>query len=314
MDRKPPAYLLRKLLLLAAVLFLLVAFLLNASAPGRRVEGCPQGCAAKDEGSVGPLRILSLNMLHGFPGFEHLPLRLELIAGEIRRLEADVVLLQETPWTRATGNGANSLANALGYNYLYFRANGNRNLIFFEEGEAILSRFPLKDPLFTVIEPQMGFFENRVALDATAVTDWGEVTFFVTHLTDKNPEVNQRQVEALLDFVGSHTDGLAVVAGDFNAGENSSQITALASVWTDAYRVMHPSEAGLTCCIDGLNTGPREPLEKRIDYVFLVTKPGDKTQIVDAQHAFDQPFPVQGGWQWASDHTGLLVELAIMNP
>jgi hypothetical protein len=70
------------------------------------------------------------------------------IAAEIHRLDADVVLLQETPWTRA-------------------------------------SRFPLEDPLFAVLQPRVGFFESRVALGATAATPWGAATFFVAHLIDK---------------------------------------------------------------------------------------------------------------------------------
>jgi endonuclease/exonuclease/phosphatase family metal-dependent hydrolase len=298
-----------KFLLLVACLSLLAAFLLNASEPGRTLEGCPQGCASQAGRRAGPLRVLSLNMLHGFPDFTDLPSRLDWIAAEVRRLDADVVLLQEIPWTRTTGNGAQYLARLLDYNYLYYRANGNRGLILFEEGEAILSRFPLKAPVFAVLPPRVGFFESRVALGADAATPWGEMAFFVTHLTDKGPQVNRRQVESLQVFVDAHTTGLAVVAGDFNAREDSPQIAALVDHWADAYRAIHPGDAGLTCCIDDLTAGPGEPLEERIDYVFLVTKAGGNWEIVDARRAFDRPFPAGGGWQWASDHTGLLVEI-----
>ena len=305
----PHIHLVWKCLLLVVSLSLLAAFLLNASKPGRAVEGCPQGCATQAERRAGPLRVLSLNMLHGYPDFKDLPLRLDLIAAEIRRLDADMVLLQETPWTRAMGNGAKYLAAQLGYNYLYYRMNGNRRLIFFEEGEALLSRFPLKDPVFAVLQPRVGFFESRVALGATAATPWGDVAFFVTHLTDKDPQVNRRQSESLRGFVEAHPGGLAVVAGDFNAREDSPQIAALASNWIDAYRAIHPIDEGLTCCVDDLTAGPGEPLDERIDYIFLVTKTGESGEIARAQHVFDRPFPVSSGWQWASDHTGLLVEI-----
>jgi endonuclease/exonuclease/phosphatase family metal-dependent hydrolase len=250
-------------------------------------------------------------MLHGFPDFTDLPARLDLIAAEIRRLDADVVLLQETPWTRATGNGAQSLAQQLDYNYLYYRANGNRRLIFFEEGEAILSRFPLQDPLFTVLQPRTGFFESRVVLGVTAATPWGDIGFFVAHLTGKDPQANRRQAESLRAFVEAHSGDLAVVAGDFNALEDSPQIAALAGRWTDAYRASHPGDAGLTCCIGDLAAGPEEPLEERIDYLFLVAPAAEIAEIVRVQHAFDRPFPTRGGWQWASDHTGLLVEIEL---
>lgn len=266
------------------------------------------GCATGVERRAGPLRVLSLNMLHGFPGFKDLPLRLDLIAGEIRRLDADVVLLQETPWSSVRGNVAQYLASELGYNYLYYRANGNRYLIFFEEGESILSRFPLENPIYTVLQPKAGLFESRVALGATAATPQGRMTFFVTHLTDKDPQVNRGQAESLRRFVEGHSGGLTVVVGDFNSRENSPQIMELASHWTDAYRVIHPDDPGLTCCIDDLTAGPGEPLEKRIDYIFLARK-GESGEIISAQHAFYRPFPVGSSWQWASDHTGLMVEI-----
>jgi endonuclease/exonuclease/phosphatase family metal-dependent hydrolase len=228
------------------------------------------------------------------------------MAGEIKRLDADVVLLQEVPWTRGTGNVAVRLAKQLDYNYLYYRANGNKNLIFFEEGEAILSRFPLNDVVFTELLPQAGFFESRVTLGAKAVTPLGGVNFFVAHLTDKDPKVNKGQAKALRSFVEAHSTGLTVVAGDFNALEDSPQLMDLSGDWIDTYRVAHPGDQGLTCCIDDLKAGPSETLEERIDYIFLVHSNG---RLISAQHAFFHPFEVGDGWQWASDHTGLMVEI-----
>jgi len=74
---------------------------------------------------------MSLNVLHGHPRFEHLARRLDLIAAEIRRQDADIVCLQEVPWTRQLGGGAEYLAQRTGLNYLYLRANGNRWAILF---------------------------------------------------------------------------------------------------------------------------------------------------------------------------------------
>lgn len=273
------------------------------------MEGCPEGCAATADRSAGSLRVLSLNMLHGFPRYIDLQLRLDLIASEISRLDADVILLQEIPWTIWTGNGAKYLAEKIGYNYLYYRANGNNKLIFFEEGEAILSRFPLKEMIFTELRPRAGFFESRVSLGATAITPWGEVRLFVTHLTDKDPQVGEGQAETLRSFVEMHTEGIGVVAGDFNALEGSPQIMDLAGVWMDTYRLAHPNDPGLTCCIDDLQSGPEEALEERIDYIFLVNQGKEGGEVIRSQHTFYHPFRVGEGWQWASDHTGLMVEI-----
>jgi beta-glucosidase len=299
------------LAVLLVLALLVILFVFNASIPGRVVEGCPQGCATQSARRGGPLRVVNLNMLHGFPDFSDLPLRLDLIASEIRRLDADVVLLQEVPWTRATGNGAQFLAQQLGYNYLYHRAQGNRHLIFFETGQAILSRFPLNEAVFRVLPPRAGFFESRAALGATSATPLGEVTFFTAHLTNRkdDPQVNRGQAGSLKEFVETHTTSLAVVGGDFNASENSPQIVDLSSRWTDAYRALHPGDPGLTCCVDDLTADPGELLEERIDYIFVVAMGEKDGQIVSARRIFHQPFPVGSGWQWASDHTGLLVEL-----
>ena len=98
-----------------------LAWLVNVSHPGRRVEGCAQGCAtatAPDETrpAVGTLRVLSLNVLHGFPRFERLRPRLDLIAGEMRRQEVDLACLQEVPWTPRLGSAADYLARETGLN------------------------------------------------------------------------------------------------------------------------------------------------------------------------------------------------------
>jgi len=73
---------------------------------------------------------------------------LDLIAQEIRRQDADIVCLQEVPWAPHIGSAAQYLAARTGLNHVYFRANGNRWTILFEEGEAILSRYPLRDVTF----------------------------------------------------------------------------------------------------------------------------------------------------------------------
>jgi endonuclease/exonuclease/phosphatase family metal-dependent hydrolase len=248
-------------------------------------------------------------MLHGFPDFEDLPVRMELIAQEIRRLDADVVLLQEVPWTIRTGNVAKALAGELGYNYLYYRSEGNKWLIFFEQGEAILSRFPLKDPAFSRLTPRVNLFETRVALGAVALTPWGRVTFVDTHLTDQAPQKNSGEAQSMRKFVEALPGDLRVVVGDFNAREDSPQIRLLSAVWSDAFRMAHPGEAGLTCCIDDLKAAPTEPLEERIDYIFLTGASRPAGRVISIRRVFDEPFPQEGGWQWASDHVGLMLEL-----
>ncbi len=290
-------------LLLLGALF--ASWLLNVSKAGTGVAGCPHGCATANERREGPLRVMSLNLLHGFPKFGQLSNRLDLIAAEIRATDVDIVALQEMPWTPGIGSAAEYLAERSGLNHLYLRANGNRHAILFEEGEAILSRYPLKDPGYAELEPRAGFFEHRVVLHATAVTPQGDLPVFVTHLTNGDPAINRAQAVSLLAFVAENSNGPAIVAGDFNATEHTATIKAISQQWIDTFRVAHPDDEGLTCCIGNLTQGPGEALEKRIDYLFLVPGSGQGARVLDRPRVFDQPYRLADGWQWVSDHIWL---------
>jgi len=292
--------------LAGACALLLLAWLSQVSRPGRRVEGCLEGCASLDERKPGPLRYLSFNILHEFPRFTHLEARLALIADGIERLDADIICLQEVPWTTRTGSAARWLAERTGMNYAYLRANGNRFAILFEEGEALLSRFPLREPSHTELLPRAGAFEHRVALAATAETPWGDLQVICTHLTNGDQTLNQAQFRSLSALGGALTPPV-VISGDLNAQPHELDIGQLG--WVDTYRALHPDEDGLTCCVEALTAAPDEPLEERIDYVFLRPGPGAE-RVASSRIVFDRPAATANGWLWASDHLGLLVMLA----
>ena len=291
------------LALVALALF--AVWILNVSRPGTRVEGCTEGCAATGPRREGPLRVMSLNVLHGFPQFAHLEQRLDLVAGAIRETDADIVCLQEVPWAGAAR--ARRLAERTGLNHLYLRANGNRWTLLFEEGEAILSRYPLRGVAFVELEPRAGAFEHRMALRATATTPWGPIQAFSTHLTHGEPGVNAGQAASLAAFVAGSDGGPALVAGDFNAEDDEPQMRALG--WVDTYRLANPDDPGFTCCVQDLSAGRVEELNKRIDYIFLVSAGGAK--VVSSRRVLDQPSGTDGGRLWASDHVGLLSEIEL---
>ncbi|TKJ30509.1 MAG: hypothetical protein CEE40_04740 [Chloroflexi bacterium B3_Chlor] len=289
----------------------LTVWALNASRVGDRVEGCPEGCAVAGERRDGSLRVISLNILHGFPRFDRLRKRLDLIAEEVHRQDADIVCLQEVPWAPHIGSAAQYLAARTGLNHVYFRANGNRWTILFEEGEAILSRYPLRDVTFEELQPRAGFFEHRVVLAATAITPWGELLVFVTHLTTGDPLINRSQAKSLMAFVARRGEEPAIVAGDFNAMEDSPGIKAISTQAVDTYRAMHPEDPGFTCCIDDLSSAFPDPPDERIDYVFLFPGKQHRADLASCERVLDQPFHSTDGWQWASDHVGLLTLISI---
>lgn len=300
----------RVILVILCLLPMIVLWLLNVSRPGA-VQGCPEGCSSAVSRRPGPLRVLSMNVLHGRPDFENFTQRMDIIADEILARDVDIVLLQEMPWVPDMGEAAASLAERCGYNYLYLRSNGNRWAIFFEEGSAILSRFPLNNASYSELQPQAALFEHRIVLHATAVTPWGDIDLFVTHLTDGEEETNQAQAASLQSFVDAERSAPAIVSGDFNAQEDTTQIISLAAEWIDAYATANAQDPGLTCCIDDLHADPSEALEKRIDYVFLVPHPSATLNLQSAQAVLNEPAQLSYGWQWPSDHVGIFIELEI---
>ena len=70
-----------------------------------------------------------------------------------------------------------------------------------------------------------------------------------------------------------------------------------------------PPDDALTCCVGDLTAGPGETLEKRIDYLFLIPRQG--ATVLDSQRVLDEPYATKDGWQWASDHVGLLITVGI---
>ena len=286
---------------------LVPTWVLSSSKPGLRVEGCLDGSGLPVSDQKPYIRVISINMLHGFPSFDHLSQRLTIIANEIIRLNADIVLMQEVPWTFKTHNAAKMLSDTTGMNYAYLRANGNRWTIAFEEGEAILSRFPISEPGFIELEPHAGFFEHRVVLHATILTTWGNLKVFVTHLTNGDFEINRGQSERLMEYIDLAGPHSALLAGDFNAEPNTTQMKVIGSQLIDTFSFGNSTYEGNTCCIDGLNSKDIS-LRKRIDYIFITPDLLSSNSLA-VSRVFDKPFPVEDGWLWASDHAGLILDI-----
>jgi endonuclease/exonuclease/phosphatase family metal-dependent hydrolase len=304
----------RKSVLISAilvVLLLLAIFFANASRVGP-LEDCLVECSQHSQIYSKEISILNLNILHDFPNFEMLTERVDLLVEQMILLEPDIVTLQEVPWTWSTGSTARYIAEKTGMNYVYLPANGNRRLIFFAEGEAILSKFPLKNVEFVEMKPKAGLFEQRVALAATAVTPWGDLRVVSTHLTNGEPHINFGQVKALHNFVSDFEESDVIISGDFNAAEQSPQIDYLTENWVDTFRKSNPSGPGLTCCVESLSGSQIDSkLEKRIDYIFLVPALNSNVSIIDSQVIFDLPTRVNNELLWISDHAGVLTTISI---
>ena len=250
-----------------------------------------------------------MNIWHDFPTFERLEQRLELIAGEIRRLKADIVCLQEVMWNWRIGSSVERLAERTGLNHVYVRANGNRNVIVFEEGLAILSRYPLRDVSFKELKPQARPFEHRVVLRAVASTARGELSIYTTHLTFQPQAVNLAQMAALKSYVEQTSRGFTIVAGDLNASERSPQIASLNEAWLDTFRFINSQDPGFTCCVHNPLSRTHDGLGKRLDYIFVSAPDALAIEIKNSKRILDKPIKHEDGWLWASNHTGIFTEI-----
>lgn len=289
-----------------------IVWLYALSKPGANAIVCLITCAPTIADSPNEhLRILSLNMLHGYPDFKYLEQRTALLTQEISQLDADIVLLQEVPWTRTQGHFAEELAQQLQLNFAYLRANGNYTLIGFEEGSAIFSRYPLKNIIFAELRPSASFFENRIVLQATVESPRGNLDIFVTHLTNGERAINAAQTDSLLAFVQNEAQYPAIVAGDFNAVEDSPQIQSLTKLWQDGFRLIYPEAQGGTCCVSDLSDASATGMSNRIDYLFLVPTTEQRLTLVDIQRIFAEPVDVEEGHLWLSDHAGLLATISL---
>lgn len=205
---------------------------------------------------VGPgITVATLNMLHGLPRFEYLEPRRALILAELERLSPDVILLQEVPVFRSRSEQIGPwLAESLGYNLAYGRA----GCIGFEEGEAVLSRYPILEAQRQVLRPRPGLFENRIVLRAVIDTPLGTLEVYNTHFSHRvnRDPLRMKQAVDLIGFLrNTYTfrELPAVVGGDI--------------------------------------TDPTDGPKARIDYLFLYAEGAEKQVIIRRCARFlDRPF------------------------
>jgi endonuclease/exonuclease/phosphatase family metal-dependent hydrolase len=269
------------------------------------------------------LRFVTLNLLHGgifselHGGDDALEERLALVVEGLRALDPDVVGLQEASTGRRRGDVAARLAAQLGYHHARapaaYRPLGSehvrravRAIIGFDEGPALLSRFPIARWAAYELPPCGRPFDVRVLVAAELETRAGRLPVYSAH-TSGLP-CHARAVAAL---VGAKPAALpAVVMGDFNADDGSPAMRVLTreAGWVDTFRRANPVAAGFT---DGQDvTAEQSTSGRRIDYVLLV--PGTRVpgRVLASRVVFDRPrgsSPVR----WASDHHGVLADIAI---
>ncbi len=245
------------------------------------------------------ITIVTANLWHDWPRHRAIEARLEAFAGLIESESADIVLVQEVART-ADLRVDEWLKKRLGMAFVYARANGHQQAIGFEEGLAVLSRFPIRAPRIRQLGKQRNPFVRRLALGASIETPFGQILVFSVHLGLARRQ-NARQIAHLRTWVSELAGhGAALVGGDFNAPENASQLLKTRYAWLDIFRILNPGQAGATHAL-------RSPWgtvlrRQRLDYLFL--KPGTQRWSLLESRLLDVP------GTYLSDHQPVLARLA----
>ncbi|MCL1633441.1 endonuclease/exonuclease/phosphatase family protein [Luteimonas sp. SX5] len=247
------------------------------------------------------ISLVTLNLYHDKAQW---PKRLPAILAELKRLRPDAIALQEVIGHERLPNQAKTLADALGYEYVFSStdpADSPRRY-----GNAILTRHPILAQDWTRLEP---LDDSRTALHVRIAVGGRAVNIYNTHLhwTDSGGAIRREQVEGLLAFIArTRKDAPSVLAGDFNAASSAPELQALAAGFEDAYDALHPDADADPKAHSTLNLAYFAP--KRIDHVFLqrgAFSPAAATIILNRADS-------EG--VWPSDHYGLHVRLRLLTP
>jgi len=266
------------------------------------------------------LRVGSQNLLHDFPKFHKVHERYSRIADEIRRLDLDVVGLQESAWISEIGLVPEKIAQQLGYHFVHFELETSASLLGFKNGVAIISRYPIVAQERLYFRHQNHIFEARAVMRTLIQTPLGTVNFYSTHLSGETRELNLMQIQELVAFIERHRAvGPAILAGDFNFHSHAASRSYLANMgYIDTFSAANPGRDNATCCTclerdyyNWFDTCPAETFRRADDRLYLIPGLEVRGEVVDADFIMDSPFLNDGRWLWVSDHKGLRSEIRL---
>ncbi len=247
--------------------------------------------------SADTLTVVSLNIWHDQGDW---PRRLGVILDTLRAEQPDVICLQEVLQHEALPNQAETLGDSLGYRRTFSSVDGPERPKRY--GNAILVRYPLAETAMQKLEP---LDDYRTAAHARVEVDGRPLEVYCTHLhhTMEGGETRATQLHDLLGFIGrTRGEGPILLAGDFNAPPDASEMRLLDGTFADAYAETHPEQVGVL--VTTLNTALGHT-PRRIDYVFY--ERASALRPLDASTLFTEPMADS---TWASDHFGVLARFA----
>ncbi len=257
-----------------------------AALPTRAAEPVEQG-----------MSLVTFNLHHDR---EDWPQRRQVILRELQALQPDAIALQEVIQKPHVRNQAAWLARRLGYDYQFVSTDPPGRLKRY--GNALLTRRPVLARGERLLAPLTDY---RTVAHLRIDVEGQPVNVYATHLNERSDERGSRiraeQVADLLTFIATTSgDAPVVIAGDFNALVDASDLSALRQRYGDSYGSVHVNNE--LAQISTLNRHYYDA-PSRIDHIFFQQ---DKLLAREARLLFDQPY-AEG--RWASDHYGVWTRL-----
>lgn len=242
------------------------------------------GIAAPGNDAARTLRVVNFNIFHGYPDFSAHEKRAAVLVKMLERQRADIIILQDAWYSARHGHFAEELGRKFGMNVAYARAAGSRMLVGFEDGLAVLSRYPIIDARRISTMPQKPFWLPRPALVAIIEIGGGQrVSIVDVHLGADGFGASEAQVATLqmrlADFLDRNSPVIA--AGDFHEGKFSPAAENFARAFSMRDYM---------------------PGERDEDHIFIRT--GDDWSVVAARFVSSSPEELD-----LSDHLAIRVDL-----
>jgi endonuclease/exonuclease/phosphatase family metal-dependent hydrolase len=251
--------------------------------------------------------------------------RLDALLEEIKAFNPDIVAFNEVSWTKANGSATERITKALKMEFQPVRANPwfpgqskeesdkTAQQIGFEEGELVLSRYPILRAERKALNPRTSETESRAALHLVirAPMPIGEMDVYITHLTGGGDRVRQAQAADFTAFVArTRGHGPALIVGDLGeTPDGAAPATIVQAGFLDLVPVLAPEISIATCCRDAL-VAEQPAVTARTDYIFA------RGLLATGLAVFGEKPKKQadGTLLYGSDHNGLFVTFSLILP
>jgi endonuclease/exonuclease/phosphatase family metal-dependent hydrolase len=251
--------------------------------------------------------------------------RLAIVIEQLKALKPDIVGVSEVTWTRANGSARERLVKELKMEVQYVRANPwfpgqtrdeNDALvkqIGFEEGDAILSKFPILRAEQGWLNPRTSETEGRAVLHVVVKLPdpYLAADVYVTHLTGGGERVRKAQADDVLAFIRK-TRGLGptLLLADLSEPADSAVASTFTSAGLQDIAIVGEGEPGYPTCCRTSVIGEQPALTVRHDFIFA-ERLGVPFVTVFANEPVKQ---ANGTLLYASDHNGLFAVFPISTP